>query len=59
MKSKESAKKPAKKIFDSKKQFHKEMAKLPIEEKIKILVEPQKMGINANRKFKNKKVWKI
>ena len=46
-------------IFKAKEKFHKEMAKLPIEQKIKILIELQKIGINANKKFRNKKIWKI
>lgn len=47
------------KIFKAKKKYHKKMAKLPIEEKIKILVELQKLGVEANKKMKNKKVWDI
>lgn len=48
------------KIFDSKKEFHIKRAKLPIEEKIKILIELQKIGKVANpEKTKGKRVWKI
>jgi hypothetical protein len=36
-----------------------ERARLPIEEKIKILVQLQKIGIEANPKMRNKKSWKI
>jgi hypothetical protein len=48
------------KIFESKKEFHKEKAKLPVEEKIRILIELQKIAIEANPdKAKGKRVWKI
>jgi hypothetical protein len=44
----------------SKKEFHTSRAKLPIEEKIKILIELQKIGKIANpEKTKDKRVWKI
>jgi hypothetical protein len=47
-------------IFDSKKEFHIKQAKLPIEEKIKILIELQKLGKIVNpEKTKDKRVWKI
>ncbi|MCI0449582.1 MAG: hypothetical protein L0Y79_07330 [Chlorobi bacterium] len=59
MKIKSTAKEIAQKIFNEKKSYHKEKAKLPIEEKIKILVELQKIGIEANPKMRNKKSWKI
>jgi len=49
----------AEKVFKAKKEFHIAQAKLPIEEKIKILVELQKMGKAANPKMKDKRVWKI
>lgn len=49
-----------KKIFESKKKFHSKQSKLPIEEKIKILTELQKIGKAANpAKSKNKKIWNI
>ena len=49
-----------KKIFDSKKEFHKSKATLPVEDKVKILTELQKIAIEANpEKTKGKKVWKI
>jgi hypothetical protein len=35
------------------------MTRLPIEEKIKILIELQRIGIEANKKMKNRKIWKI
>jgi hypothetical protein len=50
------------KIFKAKEQFHKDRAKLPIEEKIKILVELQKLAIDiptASRVSKFKMVWRI
>jgi hypothetical protein len=48
------------KIFDSQKEFHTEKAKLPVEEKIRILIELQKIAIEANPdKAKGKRVWKI
>lgn len=47
-------------IFDLKKEFHIKQAKLPIEEKIKILIELQKIGKKANpEKTKDKRVWEI
>ena len=47
-------------IFDSKKEFRIKQAKLPIEEKIKILIELQKIGKLANpEKTKDKRVWEI
>lgn len=49
----------AEKVFKAKKEFHKSQANLPIEEKIKILVELQKIGIAANPNMKDKKVWEI
>lgn len=49
----------AAKIFAEKVIYHKEKAKLPIEEKVNILVKLQKIGIDANPKMKDKKVWKI
>ncbi len=49
-----------KKIFESKKKFHSKQSKLPIEEKIKILVELQKIAKAANpSKTKGKRIWKI
>jgi hypothetical protein len=50
------------KIFNSKKKFHRNRASLPIEEKIKILVELQKMAIDIPTPSKEKgykKVWVI
>lgn len=49
----------AEKVFEAKKEFHKKQAIMPIEEKIKILIELQKIGIAANPDMKNKKVWEI
>jgi len=59
MKIEKTLKQTTQTIFKAKENFHKKRARLPIEEKIKILVELQKIGINANKKFKNRKVWKI
>lgn len=48
------------KIFDSKVEFHRDQARLPIEKKLKILIELQKIGKIANpEKTKGKMVWKI
>ncbi len=48
------------KIIDSKKEFHIKQAKLPIEEKIKILIELQKIGKISNpEKTKDKRIWEI
>ncbi|MFZ1323400.1 MAG: hypothetical protein WAT71_17745 [Ignavibacteria bacterium] len=47
-------------IFKSKRDYHNDKSKLPIEKKIRILVELQKMAIKANPvKNGNKQVWKI
>ncbi|MDQ3021595.1 MAG: hypothetical protein M3R36_13655 [Bacteroidota bacterium] len=52
--------KEVQKIFEAKKEYHKDKAKLPIEEKIKILIELQKIGKIANpEKTIGKRVWKI
>ncbi len=59
MNKKETPQKIAERIFKAKEAFHKERAKLPIEEKIKILVELQKIGKAANPKMKDKRVWEI
>ena len=59
---KESAAKNAAKIFESKDDFHKEQAKLPIEEKIKILVELQKIVIQTQEEMHTdelRRVWRI
>jgi len=61
-KTAESASEYAKEIFVSKKQFHREQAKLPIEEKIRILIELQKMAVKTRKqdsKDKLRFVWKI
>ncbi len=50
------------KLFKAKEHFHRERGKLPIEEKIKILVELQKMAIDiptASKEKRFKRVWKI
>lgn len=50
------------KIFKAKEHFHKDRAKLPIEEKIKILVELQKLAIDiptTSKENRFKMVWNI
>lgn len=47
------------KIFKAKEQFHIKQAKLPIEEKVRILVELQKIACNINPKLDKNKIWKI
>ena len=46
------------KIFKDKEKFHLSQARLPIEEKIKILVALQQIAVKV-RKDKNLKVWSI
>ena len=57
-----SARYYALKIFEAKDRFHRDQAKLPIEEKVKILVELQKIvletQINAHSD-KLRQVWKL
>ena len=43
----------ANKIFESKKDFHNSMAKLPIEEKVKILIEMQKRVAEIEKNKEN------
>lgn len=45
------------KLFEDKAIFHKEQARLPFEEKIKILVKLQEMAIRI--KGSDKVIWKI
>ena len=55
-------KKELEQIFAGKDAYHKEMAMLPIEEKIKILVKLQEIAINArpdDPSGKLRMVWKI
>ena len=50
------------KIFAAKEQFHKERANLPIEEKIRILVELQKLAIKiptVSKEDRFRMVWDI
>jgi hypothetical protein len=50
------------KLFKAKEQFHRERARLPIEEKIKILVELQKLAVavpTASKEDRFKRVWEI
>ncbi|MEO8210668.1 MAG: hypothetical protein ABI840_08895 [bacterium] len=60
MKIKKEYKKVIENIFEAKKEFHKEKSKLPIEEKIKILLKLQEISIKANPdKMRGKRVWDI
>jgi hypothetical protein len=57
-----SAKEYALKIFKEKDEFHKRQAKLPIEEKVRILVELQKIVLKMNKKAMHddtRRVWKL
>jgi len=57
-----SASRHAAKVFEAKDKYHKDQAKLPIEKKIKILIELQKMVINIQNNSDNDKskfIWKI
>lgn len=49
------------KIFKNKNTFHLKLARLPIEEKIKILVELQKivLGIRSHEENDTRRVWEI
>jgi len=47
-----------KELFEAKEKFHKSRAKMPFEEKIRILVELQKISYGI-RPDKKKTVWKI
>ncbi len=60
MENKEVQRQEIKGLFKAKELFHKELAKLPFEEKIKILVQLQKIanGIQTSSK-KKKMIWKI
>ena len=61
-KIKESASEYATEIFAAKKHFHKQRAKLPIEEKIKILIELQKITLKTQKKKSGdeiRQIWKI
>jgi len=61
-KIKESPADYAAKIFEAKKDFHKEQAKLPIEEKIKILLELQKIVLKTQKQKPGERlrqIWKI
>ncbi|MEW6200763.1 MAG: hypothetical protein AB1546_02220 [bacterium] len=47
-------------LFESKERFHKERAKMPFEEKIKILVRLQKIASSIrNDPEEKRRVWKI
>ena len=47
-----------KELFKRKEEFHKEQANLPFEEKIRILVQLQKMAKNIKKKS-GQTIWKI
>jgi len=50
------------KIFEAKDRFHKDQAKLPIEEKVKILVELQKIVLETQPDTHSgefRQVWKL
>jgi hypothetical protein len=49
-------------VFEAKKEYHRNAAKLPIEEKVRILVELQKIAVaikNKDMAKENRLVWKI
>lgn len=46
-----------KKLFEEKENYHKQQARLPFEEKIKILIELQKIASRVKRS--NSIVWKV
>jgi len=49
-------------VFEGKKEYHRNAAKLPIEEKVRILVELQKIAVGMKNKDtakKNRIVWQI
>ena len=59
---KKSAEEIAHDIFKAKDGFHREQAKLPIEEKVKILVELQKIVLNTQKdsdRDELRKVWEL
>ena len=62
MGDKEALRRKMEDIFREKRLFHKERARLPFEEKIKILVQLQKLANDIPRNSKSKefrRVWKI
>jgi hypothetical protein len=49
-------------VFESKKEYHRNAAKLPIEEKVRILVELQKIAVaikNKDTAKENRFIWQI
>jgi hypothetical protein len=49
-------------VFEGKKEYHRNAAKLPIEEKVRILVELQKIAVTIKNKDatkENRFVWQI
>ena len=62
MGDKEALRRKMEDIFREKRLFHKERARLPFEEKIKILVQLQQLANDIPRNSKSKelrRVWKI
>jgi len=55
----ESASEYAADIFAAKKRFHREQANLPIEEKIKILIELQKIVLKTQKQGPGDKFWQV
>ncbi len=61
MKGKQKVPRKTQELFEGKERYHKDLARLPFEEKIEILVKLQKMA-NELRNLKGQKerrVWKI
>jgi len=60
MENREVQRQEIKDLFRAKESFHKELAKLPFEEKIKILIHLQEIanGIQTSSK-KKQRIWKI
>lgn len=52
-----TSKELAENIFKSKERYHKSMAKLPIEEKVKMVIELQK-AIAATAKYRKNVTWR-
>jgi len=60
MENKEPHKQKIGDLFKAKESFHKELAKIPFEEKIKILVRLQKIANSIQTSSKEKqRIWKI
>jgi hypothetical protein len=60
MENKEVQRQEIKDLFKAKELFHKKLAKIPFEEKIKILVRLQEIANNIQTSSKKKqRIWKI